>query len=644
MKKIYIILLAALGLTLNSCEKILSNTEGDLTKMTAQNMVSSEAGIQGLLANLYTYLPMNAFGETDRNTFYSNKSRQTQSYGVSVARFWNYTAIREINKFIEAIDEAASNGVISEQTRDAYKGEALFIRAYCYFGSVRVFGGVPIVDHALDAEYDGGENAGLYIDRSTEKETWDWILGQLTDAANLMPARQLTGMMRANKYTALALKARVALWAASESKYWNNAAINSSYTAVQKKLTYMEASYADAYYKQCIDAAAEVIRSGHYALYGANPASVQDAVNNLQEMFVDYKPTEGLLGKNYVDGTTTTDNGVEQWAPHPVNNIAKTKHGELGITLNLVDEFDDYTASFGRTDGMVKTKTNGDESGYLDTPEQFFTYDASAGYIHYDSPDEPFRNKDARFQAWIVYPNSVFRGKVMPVQAGYIGQDKAVVIYPAENNPIDFNGTTYYAFGGPGLDVCSFYLNNINENQSQATDYSFLLRKYLDPKESKSYTQTPWYDLRYAEVLLSYAEAVAESGQGDKALAKKCLNDVRHRAGFKDDIDLTVANVLHEFKVEFVYENQMQYVLTRRRAHYNPDNASVEALEGNSPKKLTLLPLLDLSGATPKYIFLRAASWKNDIRQYTGRVQVRPEEYYQSIPNYHNNKIDDNNK
>ena len=644
MKKIYIILLAALGaFCVASCDKLLDNTEGDLSKMTAQDMVSSEAGIQGLLANLYTYLPMNAFGETDRNTFYSNKSRQTQSYGVSVSGFWNYSAIREINKFIEAIDEASSKGVISEQARDHYKGEAMFIRAYCYFAAVRVYGGVPIVDHALDAEYDGGENAGLYIDRSTEKDTWDWVLDQLTEAADLMPERQ-NSMMRANRYTALALKTRVALWAASESKYWNNAAINSSYTAVQKKLTYMEPSYANNSSKQCIEAAAEVIGSGQYQLYGANPASVEDAVNNLQEMFISYKPTEGLLGKSFNDGTTSTDNGVEQWAPHPVNNLATTKHGELGITLNLVDEFDYYTASFGRTDGKVKTKLSGDESGYLDTPEEFFTYAASADYIRYNSPDEPFKDKDARFKAWIIYPNSVFRGRVMPIQAGYISEDQRVIIYPAENAILSHGGETFYAFGGQGLDVCSFYLNNINENQSQATDYSFLLRKYLDPKESKKYTQTPWYDLRYAEVLLSYAEAVAESGQGDAALAKKCLNDVRHRAGFKDDIDLTVANVLHEFKVEFVYENQMQYVLTRRRAHYNPDNSSVAALEGNSPKKLTLLPILDLSGATPKYIFLRAASWKNDIRQYTGRVQVRPEDYYQPIPNYQNNRIDDNNK
>ncbi len=643
MKKIYLILLAGLTLCASSCDKLLDQTEGDLTKMTAQDMVSSEAGIKGLLANLYTYLPMNAFGETDRNTFYANRSRHEQSYGVTVSGFWNYSAIREINKFIEALDEACEKGVLSEQARDHYKGEAMFIRAYCYFAAVRVYGGIPIVDHSLDGEYDGGENAGLYIDRSTEKDSWDWVLSQLTEAASLMPETP-GSTMRASKYTALALKARVALWAASVSKYWNNVALSSSYAAVQKKLTYMEASYANGYYKQCIDAAAEVIASGKYALYGANPADPTAAAANLQEMFVSYKPTEGLLGKSYVDGTLSTDNAVEAWAPHPVNNLASTKHAELGITLNLVDEFDNYTASFGRADGKVKTKISGDESGYIDTPEQFFTYAQSADYVHYDTPDEPFKDKDARFQAWIVYPNSTFRGKKMPIQAGYIDKAQNVVIYPIENNVIEDGENTYYAFGGPGMDVCSFYLNNINVGISQFTDYSFLLKKYLDPVESKRYTQTPWYDIRYAEVLLSYAEAVVESGQGDIALAKKCLNDVRHRAGFKDDIDLTLDNVLHEFKVEFVYENQMQYVLTRRRAHYNPDNASVTPLEGNSPKKLTLLPLLDLSGATPKYIFLRAASWKNDAKQYSGRIQANAEDYYQPIPNYQNNRIDDNNK
>lgn len=642
MKKVFYILIACMSLLAVSCDALLDKTEGDLGKMSAEDMVSSEAGILSLLANLYSYIPMDPYSIADESTFYANDSRREQSYSASVTGFWNYTAIREMNKFIEAIETAAENKVISEDARNGYIGEAMFIRAYCYFAAVRVYGGIPIVDRVLDDEYDGKENAGLYIPRSTEKETWDWVLEQLDTAAGLLPEAQ-SGDMRANKYTALALKARVALWAASVSKYWNQVSVNPSYEAVKKKLTYMEASYANEYYKQCIDAAAVVINSGKYALYGANPASVSEAVANLEALFQSYNTTEGIFGRSYNDGTSTTTTGVENWAPHAVTNIAG-KHAEKSFTLNLVDEFDDYAADRSRVDGTVKTLVDGDETAYLNTPEETFTYADAAGYLRYDNPADPFKNKDARFQAWVVYPSSVFRGKEIKIQGGMITPDKTVSIYPIANTGVELNGKMYYPYGGASTDDCNgFEMIASNINMSNSSSYCFLVKKYLDPKGENPYTQSPWYDIRYSEVLLAYAEAVAESGLGDKSLAAKCLNDVRHRAGFTDNVALTLENVLHEYKVEFCYENQMQSVLYRRRAFYNESNPEV-ALEGTLTKKLTLIPIVDLSGADAKYIFLRAPAYLNDIKRYTGVPNVIPEAYYKSIPNYVNNKIEDNNK
>ena len=642
MKKFFI-LIACMSLLAVSCDALLDNTEGDLGKMSAEDMVSSEAGIQSLLAHLYSLIPIDPYSIADESTFYANDSRAEQRYSASVTGFWNYSGIREINKFIDAINTAAENGVVTEASRNAYIGEAMFIRAYCYFAAVRVYGGVPIVDRVLDNEYDGKENAGLYVPRSTEKETWDWILAQLDEAAGLLPEKHTTGDMRANKYTALALKARAALWAASVSKYWNQASVNPAYVAVQKKLTYMEASYADEYYKQCLDAAKAVIESGQYRLAGANPASVDEATNNLVNLFQAYDTTEGLFGISYKDGTSTTTTGVENWAPHSVTNVAM-KHGEKSFTLNLVDEFDDYAADRSRVDGTVKTLVDGDETAYLNTPEETFTYADAAGYLRYDNPADPFKNKDARFQAWVVYPSCTFRGEEIKIQGGMITPDKQVVIYPIENTGVEFNGKMYYPYGGAATDDCNgFEMIATNLNMSNSSSYCFLVKKYVDPKGENPYTQSPWYDIRYSEVLLAYAEAAVESGLGDNTLAAKCLNDVRHRAGFTDNVALTLENVLHEYKVEFCYENKMQSVLYRRRAFYNESNPEV-ALEGTITKKLTLIPIVDLSGADAKYIFLRAPAYLNDIKRYTGIPTVNPDAYYKSIPNYVNNKIEDNNK
>ena len=570
------------------------------------------------------------------------------SYGATVGSFWNYSQMRSINLFMDNVKEAAAAGTISQETANTYLGEATFIRAYSYFAGVRVYGGMPIVDRVLDDEYKGdGVNAGLYIDRSTEKDTWDWVLQQLEDAANLLP-ETAPEPMRVSNYTAYALKARVALWAASVSKYWDRAELNSSYTAVQQKLTYMEESYANGYYQQALDAAKKVIDSGKYGLEGANPGSVDDAVNTLANLFQNYSTLEGLFGKSYKSGNLTSGNGMESsqggnWgAPNQVT--AGWQTGQFSYTLNYADEFDYYADDRSRVDGTIPTKLDGDEASYFSyDPTTEFKKGDNANYIKYANVTDPFVNKDARFQAWIVYPGATFRNTVIYFQGGMILPDGTPNIYPVDNNGVDFQGQTYYPYGGEADGNSGFYKMPSDVNSHNRTTYSFYNKKYLDPTAYNTATQTPWYDIRYAEVLLTYAEAQVESGLGDAALAKKCLNDIRHRAGFTDDVELTLENVLHEWKVEFAAEDKWHEVLWRRRAYFNGTN--VYDGEGAVPAKLTLIPMVDLSGSSAQYIFLRSVPMFDEATQNPAgfHPQVRPEDYYATIPNYTNNRITNNN-
>ena len=626
-----------------SCDKFFDTMEGDLSKIDANSMVATQAGLQSLLANLYSSLGL-GISTGDQGQLFANGSRSTPGYGSTTSGFWSYGTIRSINKFLEALDSAQEKGIIDENTKKAFRGEGLFLRAYCYFLQVRIYGGIPIVDHSLDEEYDGEENLGLYIPRSTEKETWDWVLDQLQQAADLLPATQ-SQEMRANKYTALAMKARAALWAASESKYWNRAPINASYNAVQKKLTYMEASYANAYYAQAITAAAEVINSGAYSLYGANPGSVDDATKNLTELFQHWQKTEGLFGRSYVTGDSETNNGVNNWAPHQC--VTGYQKGTYSVTLNLADEYDYYDNLTSRksVNGKIQTLVSGDENDYLSDVEADMKDEMVADYKKYDKITDPFELKDARFQAWVIYPGAVFRDITINIQGGYVDTDGHVHVYPDENKAVSKGWAQYYPYGGDGENNSAFYNLKTDVNATNRTFYCFTPRKYLDQKVNNDYTQTPWYDFRYSEVLLIYAEAVVESGGGDKTLAAKCLNDIRHRAGFTDDIDLTLENVLHEWKVEFAFENKWSDVLYRRRAFYNPDNA-VTIEEGNIGHKLTLVPLVDLSGATAKYIFIRALPYSatSHFQNYSGTLRFMNESYYGGIPNHVKNRIEENNK
>ena len=655
MKKIFTYILIA-GLTLvgaSSCDKFFDSMEGDLSKVAADDLLNSENGLLALLANLYSNLPGMSMSDSDKNQMFANGARDMPSYGNTTSGFWNYTAVRAVNNFLQAVENCRENGVLDNETADKYKGEALFIRACYYFASVRVYGGIPIVTEPLDKYYGTEEEDKLYVPRSTEKESWDWVLDQFEEAASLLPEKQAQEM-RATKYTAYAYEARAALWAASVSKYWERNALNSSWVAVQKGLTFMKSDYAGPYYQKAIDAAKKVIDTPLYDLYEPNPGSVSAAIDNLTELFQNWKSVEGLFGRSYKDGNSNTTNGTDKWIPNQwAFGYTGTGAANYAVTLNLADEYDYYTNTTDRArkDGKIQTLVSGDENDYLMDPESEFTKDKLASYKHYDNITDPFTTKDARFQAWVLYPGATFRDGTVNIQGGWIKPDGTVQVYPEAKSNGDGNkdainkgGVDYYPYGAYGTATDAFMGLTNDKNANNRNSYSFSPRKYVDLKPNNDYVQSPFYDLRYAEVLLTYAEAVAESKLGDPGLAKQCLNAVRHRAGFKDDVDLTIENVLHEWKVEFPFENKWSNVLYRRRGFYNP-NKAVNQEEGNVGVKLTLIPLVDLSGAKAQYIFLRAlpVTATSKYWGYSGQLSYNGT-YYSGIPNYENNHIEDNNK
>ena len=67
--------------------------------------------------------------------------------------------------------------------------------------------------------------------------------------------------------------------------------------------------------------------------------------------------------------------------------------------------------------------------------------------------------------------------------------------------------------------------------QGNKVDY-YYIRKYLDPPTVNNDSEDDWYVLRYADVLLMYAEALNETGQ--TAAALPYLNQVRKRVGLPD--------------------------------------------------------------------------------------------------------------
>ncbi len=636
MKKIFkYALVLFLGLGLCSCERFFDNLEGDLEKMTEDDMISSLQGLERLLSNVYNLIPMDDFNKKDRTTNNANESRSCE-YSADVTSFWNYTGIRAINTFIKQVDNALENGYINEATHDAMMGEALFARAYCYFAMVRSYGGVPIVREPLDDKYDGGANEGLYVPRSKEKETWDFVLEDLDNAIALLPETRNDGPYRVTKWGAYALQSRVALYAASVSKYWERAAQGSDFDAVKQELTFMKASYADEYYKKCITASEAIINSGKFSLYGGATADRAKAKENLTNLFLARHDEEFIFGKSYETAVSTASNGFDVSAsPNQAHEtITNVGWGTYCVTSDIVDVFDDYDANGGRVDGTIKTRGDGVENEYASQVQlASSTFDPDTDYIKYDDPSEPFLNKDARFQAWVLYPNCFFRNLTIVIQGGIVKHDGTYSFYQEDSG--ELNGKTYLALGGDDADVSAFY-NLDNSFTGHYYNTAFGIRKFLDPDKAIKYSVNPWYDLRYAEILLNYAEAVAESQDNSRmAKAKTALNDIRHRAAFTDDIEPTVENILHERRVEMAFEGDYTYTLHRRREFLN--NRS-----GVTYRKHTVVPMIDLRGTAPKYIMPRVNVYHGDVDKSSAGLNVNVLSYYQGIPNRDKNKFTPN--
>lgn len=82
---------------------------------------------------------------------------------------------------------------------------------------------------------------------------------------------------------------------------------------------------------------------------------------------------------------------------------------------------------------------------------------------------------------------------------------------------------------------------------------------------SDSHNSISTYILRYADVLLIYAEAVmAGGGSTSDATALSAFNEVHNRAGLVSLTNITLDDILHERKVEFAFEGDYWFDIQRQ--------------------------------------------------------------------------------
>jgi len=126
---------------------------------------------------------------------------------TAVYNLWA-SAYKSIFRANEVLEGLAASSSVSQPTADRLRGEALFVRAFCHFYLVNLYGPVPLV---TTADY----RVTSTLHRSTEADVYMRIDNDLREATELLPdgyGHAGGERIRPNKWAAAALRARAGLY------------------------------------------------------------------------------------------------------------------------------------------------------------------------------------------------------------------------------------------------------------------------------------------------------------------------------------------------------------------------------------------------------------------------------------------------
>jgi len=533
MKHFYSLLILV-TIFFSSCNSFLELSPDDFISM--EDVFKDENMIQAVMANFYGRV---RWGQTIDNAqtyiyldeaCWSNGSPNNEfGYSDDFLRVYDYKLIREINEFLAAL---RSNMAISvnEETKKILEGEARFLRAWTYFNMARSLGGMPLIGDNVFEYKAGMDISQLQYPRSSESQIYDYVINECQEIAdNHLGKEKTTHSARANKWAALALRSRAALYAGSIARY--NSRMETP-IATQGNEVGIPANLATHYYNIALTAAQEIISGGVYNLYRENADlkrnfyEATSVKNNNQEVIWSFDHT--YPG----DVTFFSLNNV------PTSVAEDESSSNITPILNIVEAFE-YVDN---RDGTLKTK------------------DKNGTYLYYENAEDLFQGKDPRLWGTIIYPGAEFKGQQIVFQAGRIRSDGAKEI--GQTGSYDEEGNIITSTNGP-----------VVSNDGQRNKVGFCIRKFLDETDKASTRQGSgmWFPVfRYAEILLIASEAAFELDHLSWAL--DYINMVRERAGIPALNSMSIDDIVQERRVELAFEGHRYWDMKRlRKAHLTWD-------------------------------------------------------------------------
>ena len=291
------------------------------------------------------------------------------------------------------------------------------------------------------------------------------------------------------------------------------------------------ANKANDYYKLALEAAEDVIKNSPYELQNKKD---DKGLNFYEAVCVKENNTEVIWARDYkYPGQTHAFTNANA----PKSHMEDIDNSYLGAILNLVEEYEE-----------INTNTPGKGSPIVTTENGTFKF--------YDDASAPFASRDPRLWGTVIYPGANFKSTPVVLQAGQLvknGDKWEFMVGDLDSK--DDKGNIITSINGPK-----------ESNEQYINKTGFYIRKFLDETPSsgtRGRGSEMWMPrFRIAEAYMIAAEASFELNNGKAA---DFINAVRERAGVKPLSTVTFDNIVHEYRVEFAYEDHRYWDMKRWR-------------------------------------------------------------------------------
>lgn len=501
-----------------------------------------------------------------------------------------YKIIRKTNLIFQRIDECKDLTTLEERE---ILGYAHFMRAYAYYHILMNFGPVVLIG---DETLETNEKPEYYNrERATYDESVDYICDELELAAKYIPLTVSMGQFgRPTRGAAYGLIARLRLQQASP--LFNGGAAAKTHFASWKRtvdgVDYVSQQYDEKKWAVAAAAAKRVIDMGVYELYTVkrdsttmplpknvpsgdfpNGAGNIDPFKSYSDMFTG----EALSQKNTEFVWRRISSNVRNYTRHafPIDNLGGWNG--MAIPQKIVDA---YYMVDGRDINNSSEEYPYSEIGFSSEKQSFSGYQLNNGVYNM------YMNREMRFYASIGF-SECFWPCLSTSESGRRNQT-----------------ITYFKGGNSGKDRTNSDIRNY-----PITGY--VIKKFIHKDDAwagndAETLEKPFPIIRYAEILLSYVEALNNLTGGhtitdaegnsqtftrDVNEMAKYFNMIRYRAGLPGLTSAELSSpdqmfdlIVRERMIEFLHENRRFYDVRRWGIYEEVDKEPIVGMDTESRK------------------------------------------------------------